>query len=91
METYIPTILSLVNKGLHREQYDMTTACRQGFPLTPNNTYEVKPGYIGHSREPENVTFMSSCPLYRGLNYMNYSLMGEMRLSFIVICYRGSL
>jgi hypothetical protein len=26
----------------------------------------VKPVYRGHSREPENVAFMSSCPLYTG-------------------------
>ena len=37
----------------------------------------VKPVYKGHSREPDNVAFMSSCPLYRGYNYMHYSLMGE--------------
>jgi len=26
----------------------------------------VEPTYKGHSREPENVVFMSSCPLYTG-------------------------
>ena len=26
--------------------------------------YTVKPVYKGHSRKPENVAFMSSCPLY---------------------------
>ena len=26
----------------------------------------VKPVYNGHTREPENVIFMSSCPLYTG-------------------------
>jgi len=26
----------------------------------------VKPVYKGHSGEPENVVFMSSCPLYTG-------------------------
>ena len=26
----------------------------------------VKPVYKGHSQEPENVSFMSSCPLYTG-------------------------
>ena len=26
----------------------------------------VKPVYKGHSREPENVPFISSCPLYTG-------------------------
>jgi hypothetical protein len=30
----------------------------------------VKPVYKGHSREPGNVAFMSSCPLYTGKNYM---------------------
>ena len=34
------------------------------FTLTP--TYTVKPVYKDHSREPENVVFMSSCPLYTG-------------------------
>ena len=28
--------------------------------------YTVKPVYKGHSREPEEVPFMSSCPLYTG-------------------------
>ena len=26
----------------------------------------VKPVYKGHSMEPENVAFISSCPLYAG-------------------------
>ena len=26
----------------------------------------VKPVYKGHSREPENVSFMGSCPLHTG-------------------------
>jgi len=52
----------------------------------------VKPVYKGQSREPENVSFMSSCPLYTG-NYMQYSLMGKMRLPFIDsdLLYRGAL
>jgi predicted AlkP superfamily pyrophosphatase or phosphodiesterase len=29
-----------------------------------NNVYKVKPVNEGHSKEPENVAFMSSCPLY---------------------------
>ena len=33
--------------------------------------------------EPENVTFMTSCPFIYRLKYMHYSLMGKMRLSFI--------
>jgi len=28
--------------------------------------YTVKPVYKGHSREPVNVAFMSSYPLYKG-------------------------
>ena len=28
--------------------------------------YTVKPINKGHSREPENMAFMSSCPLYTG-------------------------
>ena len=53
----------------------------------------VKPVYKGHSREPENVAFMSSCPLYTGSNYMHYSIMGKMRLPFIDnnLLYRGAL
>jgi hypothetical protein len=33
-----------------------------------SNSFEntVKPVYKGHSMEPENVAFMSSCPLYTG-------------------------
>jgi len=30
------------------------------------NINTVNPVYKGHSREPENVTFMNSCPLYTG-------------------------
>jgi len=30
------------------------------------NLYTVKPVHKGHSREPKNVAFMSSCPLYTG-------------------------
>jgi len=33
--------------------------------------------------EPENVPFLSICSLYTGYNYMRYSLIGKMRLSFI--------
>jgi hypothetical protein len=44
--------------------------------------------YKSHSREPENVTFMSTCPLYTGHNYMHYSLM-EKRDSDLL--YRGAL
>ena len=48
-----------------------------------SNFYTVKPVYKGHKRESENVTLMSSCPLYTGSNYMHYSLMRKMRLPFI--------
>jgi hypothetical protein len=49
--------------------------------------------YKGHTREPENVAFMSSCPLHTGYNYMHYSLMGKLRLPFIDsdLWYRGVL
>jgi len=36
--------------------------------------YTVRSVYEGHSRESENVTFMSSCPTDQ--NKMHYSLMG---------------
>ena len=43
--------------------------------------------------EPENVAFISSCPLYTGSNYMHYSLMEKMRLPFIdsYLSNRGTL
>jgi len=44
--------------------------------------HTVKSVYKGHSKEPENVAFMSSWPLYTGSNYMHYSLMGKMTLPF---------
>jgi hypothetical protein len=44
-----------------------------------NAIYTFKPVYKGHSKEPQNVVFMSSCPLYTCLNEMDYSLMGQMR------------
>lgn len=31
----------------------------------------------GHSRAHANFTFMSGCPLFSGLNYIPYSLMGR--------------
>ena len=53
----------------------------------------VKPVYKGHSREPENVAFMSSSTLYTGKYYVHYSLMGKMRLPFIDsdLLYRDAL
>ena len=48
----------------------------------------VKLVYKGHSREPENVVFMSSCPLYTGQNYMHYLLMGKIDNDLL---YRGAL
>ena len=39
--------------------------------------------YKGHSRESENVSFISSCHLYTGSYYIHHSVMGKMRLSFI--------
>jgi hypothetical protein len=42
------------------------------FNATFNNISDISlqlqyiPVYKGHSREPENVAFMSSCPLYTG-------------------------
>jgi hypothetical protein len=36
---------------------------------------------------PENVAFMSSFTLYTGKYYVHYSLVGKMRLPFIVISY----
>jgi hypothetical protein len=54
----------------------------------------VKPVYKGHSGEPENMTFMSSCYIQVKIKCTTlYSLMGKMRLSFIdsdLLC-RGAL
>jgi hypothetical protein len=36
------------------------------FTLSTQNIFTVKLVYKSHSREPENVAFMSSCPLYTG-------------------------
>ena len=36
-----------------------------------------KPVYKSHSREPEDVAFMCSCPLNTGWNFIHYSLMGK--------------
>ena len=49
--------------------------------------------YKNHSREPENVAFMSSLPFIYRYNYIHYSLMGKMRLPFIDsdLLYRGTL
>ena len=33
----------------------------------------VKPVYKGHSRDSDNVFFMSSCPLHTGSHYMHYT------------------
>jgi hypothetical protein len=41
------------------------------------NKNTIRHVYKGHSREPENMGFMSSCPLYTGSNCMHYSLMGK--------------
>ena len=60
--------------------YVVTFHCRK-LKIQRRNT--VKLIYKGHSREAKNVSFISSCPLYTGYNYMHQSLMGIMRLSFI--------
>ena len=52
-------------------------------PFRMSECNVVKPVYKGHSREPENVSFVSSCPLYTGSKYMCYSLHREMKLPFI--------
>ena len=72
----------LLNSWMHLRLY-----------LTCIQRNTVKPVYRGHSREPENVDFISSCPLYIGYNYMQYSLIGKMRLPFIDsdLLYRGAL
>ncbi len=34
--------------------------------LVMDTGHTVRPVYKGHLREPENVSFISSCPLYTG-------------------------
>ena len=53
----------------------------------------LKPVYKGHSSKAENVPIMSSCLLYAGQYYLEYSLIGKMRLLFIEsgLLYRGAL
>jgi hypothetical protein len=45
--------------------------------------YIVTPVYKGHSRDPEIVPFVSSCPLYTGQNYIHCSLIRKKRPLFI--------
>jgi histidinol phosphatase-like PHP family hydrolase len=45
--------------------------------------YIVTPVYKGHSRDPEIVPFVSSCPLYTGQNYIHCSLIRKKRHLFI--------
>ena len=54
--------------------------CSDGVFFFIRNT--IKPVYKSYWRGPEDVAFMISCPLYTGSNYMHYSLMGKMRLTF---------
>jgi hypothetical protein len=53
----------------------------------------VKPVYKGHSLEPENMPFLSSCLLYTGHNYMHCPLIGKMMQPFIDsdFLYRSAL
>ena len=44
--------------------------------------YTIKPVYKGHSREPANVTFMNSCPLCTGYNYIALFINGENETAF---------
>ena len=51
----------------------------------PQYVIEYKYSIITHTvkwMEPENVPFMSSCPLYTGSNYLHYSLIGNIRSPF---------
>jgi hypothetical protein len=59
----------------------------------PQNINTDKPVYKGHSREPEMLSSINSCPLYTGFIYMHYLLIGKMRLSLIDsdLPYRGAL
>ena len=44
---------------------------RRGITLVVLGKYS-QTVYKGHSRDHENVSFMNSCPLYTGENYMYY-------------------
>ena len=51
------------------------------FSFRRNTTSAVKPVCKGHSREPENVPFMSTCPVVKIICIIH--TLGEMKLSFI--------
>ena len=44
-------------------EYRYNVWCHNRGPIV-SNTCIVKPVYKGHSKKPENVEFVSSCPLY---------------------------
>ena len=44
----------------------LTSMLKSTFFLLKNKKNTVKPVYKDHSREPENVAIISSCPLYTG-------------------------
>ena len=46
--------------------YFEDTKCNQSKHRFYQNNKKVKPVYKGHSTEPENLSIMSSCPLYTG-------------------------
>jgi len=39
--------------------------------------FDIQPVYKGHWRKPDNMPFLSCCPLCTCSNYMHYSLNGE--------------
>ena len=67
VERLAPMGGALVQYMMKRET-TLTIVSMQALRLKLNKKYPytVKPVYKGHSREPENVTFMNSCPLYTG-------------------------
>ena len=73
--------------------YFYSLRSREAPVLQSAYTHIVEHVYKGHSREPENVSFLGSCQLYTGLNYKQYSLMGKIRLPFTdsELLHRGAL
>jgi len=62
-------VLQLLKEGYiflhHFGNFPFAQHVCSSIPAAPG-VYTDKPVYKGHSREPENVTFMSKCPLYKG-------------------------
>jgi hypothetical protein len=65
-----------MRKWLILSQWEQFSTWGDKFPTI---NIKVKPAYKGHS-----MSFMGICSLYTGYNYVHYSLVGKMRLPFMI-------